>query len=36
VVWIGLGLTLLVLLFGGRQERIAARLLGEPAPPDDA
>lgn len=36
VVWIGVGLTLLVLLFGGWLERVAARLLGEPAPPDDA
>ncbi len=35
VVWIGIGLALLVLLFGGAIERMVARLLGRPAPDDE-
>ena len=35
VVWIGVGLTLLILVIGGSLERLAMRLLGRPEPTDD-
>jgi putative Mg2+ transporter-C (MgtC) family protein len=35
VVWIGVGLTLLILVIGGSLERLAMRLLGRREPTDD-